>query len=88
MLCVFIYVRKSEVDRCKGCNNMNKGELNSKELNQIICENTAMFLCGNGFSINFDKDFSNIYDRLFEAHKSLMRNGKYEANGGSLLLNF
>lgn len=84
MLCVFIYVRKSEVDRCKGCNNMNKGELNSKELNQIICENTAMFLCGNGFSINFDKDFSNIYDRLFEAHKSLMRNGKYEANGGSL----
>lgn len=68
MLCVFIYVRKSEVDRCKGCNNMNKGELNSKELNQIICENTAMFLCGNGFSINFDKDLfliSRTQNRLY-----------------------
>lgn len=58
-----------------------KIEINSEELNQLITKNPAMFLCGNGFSINFDKDFSNIYDRLYEAHKSLMRHGKYDVKG-------
>lgn len=58
-----------------------KMELNNEELHQLITQNPAIFLCGNGFSINFDKDFSNIYDRLYEAHKSLMRHGKYDVKG-------
>ena len=37
-----------------------KMELNNEELHQLITQNPAIFLCGNGFSINFDKDFSNI----------------------------
>ena len=60
-----------------------KIELNAEELNQLITKNPSMFLCGNGFSINFDKDFSNIYDRLYEAHKSLMRHRKYDVRGNS-----
>ena len=56
-------------------------ELTVEELNHLIIKNPTMFLCGNGFSINFDNDFCNIYDRLYEAHKSLMRHGKYDVKG-------
>ena len=31
-------------------------------------EKSSVFLCGNGFSINFDKDFVNIYNRLYAGY--------------------
>lgn len=34
----------------------------------------SALLVGNGFSINFDSDFANIYDRLIEGHKYLLEN--------------
>lgn len=53
-------------------------EITYKELEKIIQKQPAAFLCGNGFSINFDSDFANIYDRLYEAHKLLIQSGKYD----------
>ena len=32
-------------------------DINVEYLENIIKENNCAFLCGNGFSINFDKDF-------------------------------
>lgn len=56
-------------------------ELNSNQLGKMLEKNNSLFLCGNGFSINFDSDFSNIYERLFEAHKYFLNNHTYEVNG-------
>lgn len=53
-------------------------EITYKELEKIVQKQPAAFLCGNGFSINFDSDFANIYDRLYEAHKLLIQSGKYD----------
>lgn len=58
---------------------MTTDEIN--EFEKIICKSNSLFLCGNGFSINFDSDFSNIYERLFEAHKYFLNNHIYEVNG-------
>lgn len=44
-----------------------KMELNNEELHQLITQNPAIFLCGNGFSINFDKD-SAIYMIAYMKH--------------------
>ena len=38
-----------------------------------------MLLLGNGFSMNFDNGFGNIMDRLYEAHKEVLRNGVVKA---------
>lgn len=57
---------------------MKTEEITYKELEIILQKQRAAFLCGNGFSINYDKDFANIYDRLYEAHKLLVRGGKYD----------
>lgn len=58
-------------------------EITCRELEKIIQKQPTAFLCGNGFSINFDKDYANIYDRLFEAHKFLIRNGKYDVKANN-----
>ncbi|MBD5533763.1 MAG: hypothetical protein HDQ98_16490 [Lachnospiraceae bacterium] len=58
-------------------------EITYKELEKIVQEQPAAFLCGNGFSINFDSDFANIYDRLYEAHKLLIRSGKYDVKANN-----
>jgi len=43
------------------------------------CEtNRSVLICGNGFSMNFDSDFGNIYDRLYISHKELIHNSEYE----------
>ncbi|WP_283690604.1 hypothetical protein [Clostridium perfringens] len=34
-------------------------------------------ICGNGFSMNFDTDFGNIMDRLYESHLNLKRYGEF-----------
>lgn len=43
-----------------------------------------MFIAGNGFSMNFDKGFHNIYDNLGDAHNSVIYKTKYEINSGNL----
>ncbi|MCD3216886.1 hypothetical protein G8S55_06410 [Clostridium botulinum C] len=53
-------------------------KIDLKTMDKIIKDNNSLFLCGNGFSINFDSDFGNIFDRLHEAHKLIIHNGKYE----------
>ena len=35
-------------------------------------------ICGNGFSMNFDTDFGNIMDRLYESHLNLKRYGEFD----------
>lgn len=58
-------------------------EITCKELEKIVQKQPAAFLCGNGFSINFDSDFANIYDRLYEAHKLLIQSGKYDVKANN-----
>lgn len=59
-------------------------EITNKELENIVLKQPSAFLCGNGFSINFDNDFANIYDRLYEAHKLLLYSGKYDVKANNL----
>lgn len=59
-------------------------EITNKELENIVLKQPSAFLCGNGFSINFDNDFINIYDRLYEAHKLLLHSGKYDVKANNL----
>ena len=58
-------------------------EITYEELEKIVQKQPTAFLCGNGFSINFDSDFANIYDRLYETHKLLIRNGKFEVKANN-----
>lgn len=59
-------------------------EITYIELEKIVQKQPVAFLCGNGFSINFDSDFANIYDRLYEAHKLLIQSGKYDVKANNL----
>ncbi|WP_027621591.1 hypothetical protein [Acetivibrio clariflavus] len=51
-------------------------ELSLNDFENIISNNKCAFLCGNGFSINFDDDYRYIYDNLLEAHKKVICNGQ------------
>lgn len=53
-------------------------EIELSELEKIMDDYKVAFLCGNGFSINFDKEFSTIYDRLYDAHKFLLDNIEFD----------
>lgn len=57
--------------------------INLTTLNEILDENINMFVAGNGFSINFDKGFYNIYDNLDKAHKNVIHKTKYEIKSGN-----
>ncbi|WP_242143226.1 MULTISPECIES: hypothetical protein [unclassified Bacillus cereus group] len=57
-------------------------EISLNYFNELIDRNKSMFLCGNGFSMNFDSDFENIYDRLYDGHKELLVNSEYKVNAG------
>ena len=63
-------------------------EITYEELEKIVQKQPTAFLCGNGFSINFDSDFANIYDRLYETHKLLIRNGKFEVKANNSFQKF
>ena len=52
-------------------------EIDINNIKEIIENNNCAFLCGNGFSMNFDTSFRNIFDRLFEAHKQLIYDSNY-----------
>lgn len=47
------------------------------ELNNVLKNDNCAFLCGNGFSINFDNEFANIYSKLYSSHKELIYNSEY-----------
>ncbi|MCY7823297.1 hypothetical protein MOB34_05680 [Bacillus spizizenii] len=48
-------------------------EMNIKDFEYQIKNRNSAILLGNGFSINFDRCFSNIYDRLYNAHTKLVK---------------
>lgn len=48
------------------------------DLNKKISERGCAFICGNGFSINFDKEFGNIYENLYSAQKDLIYNSHFK----------
>lgn len=52
--------------------------LGVRELKKEINEGNSAFLTGNGFSINFDKDFQNIYSNLYAAHRKVLKESKYK----------
>lgn len=59
-------------------------EILCSELETMLNNKNIAFLCGNGFSINFDKSFGNICDRLHIAHKTLIKNCKFKINANKL----
>lgn len=61
--------------------------MNIHEFENEINKSNTCFLCGNGLSMNFDSSFSNIHMRLFDAHKSLYENTKFEVNSKNNKLN-
>ncbi len=61
---------------------MTKLELDDFE--KIINNNKCAFLCGNGFSINFDNEYKYIYDNLFKAHKKVIKNAKLKIHANEL----
>lgn len=52
-------------------------DLSLLEFSNIIDNHKCAFLCGNGFSCNFDNNFSTVYDRLEDAHKTIVQFGDY-----------
>jgi len=56
------------------------------DLSNEITNRQCAFLCGNGFSMNFDSGFSNIHSRLYEVHKSLYKNTKYKVKSRNEVL--
>lgn len=51
--------------------------------NDLLENEKTSFLCGNGLSLNFDRDFMNIYDNLYSAHKNVIRNASYKIKSNS-----
>ncbi|MDF2503068.1 hypothetical protein [Clostridium sp.] len=60
-------------------------ELKLDDFQKIICNNKCAFLCGNGFSINFDDDYKYIYDNLFKAHKKVINSAKLKVHANKLI---
>lgn len=54
-----------------------------QSFNDLLKNDKTSFLCGNGLSLNFDKDFLNIYDNLYIAHKNVIRNASYKIKSNS-----
>lgn len=65
---------------------MNR-EISLNYFNELIDKNKSMLLCGNGFSMNFDSDFGNIFDRLYDGHKELLINSEYKVNAKNKAFN-
>ena len=53
------------------------GDLTITEFKERLLNSKCAFICGNGFTINFDSYFSNIYERLYDSCKILFHNGEY-----------
>lgn len=59
---------------------MDYDEINYDELIKEASMKTSAFLCGNGFSINFDNDYklSNLVERLYKTHCHIKRYECYD----------
>lgn len=53
------------------------GEISILDFEEHLNKHNTAFLCGNGFSINFDSDFRNIYGNLYTSHKNVIYNSSY-----------
>ncbi len=53
-------------------------EINIFEFNEHIEKNKTAFLCGNGFSMNFDSDFGSIYNNLINSHRAVIHNSIFD----------
>ena len=62
---------------------MNIVEININKFDKLLNNNTAL-LCENGFSINFDSSFGNIFDRLYEGHVYRKKYSQYDIKSGEL----
>ena len=51
--------------------------------NNLLENDKTSFLCGNGLSLNFDRDFMNIYDNLYSSHKNVIKNASYKIKSNS-----
>lgn len=54
---------------------MNK--ISISELEKLLYEGNGIFICGNGFSMNFDTSFGSIYDNLKDACNKVSRALEY-----------
>ena len=54
-----------------------------QSFDNLLKSDKISFLCGNGLSLNFDKDFLNIYDNLYIAHKNVIKNASYKIKSNS-----
>lgn len=57
--------------------------IESNELSDFFTENRNALIVGNGFSMNFDKDFGNLYFRLPDAHIDLKAIGQFQVSIGA-----
>lgn len=58
-------------------------DLELRELKEIVNESNTALLCGNGFSMNFDSGYKNIFNRFYVSHKGVLRYGKIKMIGGT-----
>ena len=58
-----------------------------KDFTELITANKSAFLCGNGFSINFDKRFqwNTLMEQLYLTHKSLEQCCEFNVSGKALI---
>lgn len=57
--------------------------IEKSELVEFLSKNRNTLIVGNGFSMNFDKDFGNIYFRLPTAHVDLKTQGDFQISRGA-----
>lgn len=57
-------------------------DISYDEMIKIITENKSIFLCGNGFSINFDDRYKcqNLMDSLYSTHCHVLKNSNFIVN--------
>lgn len=55
------------------------------DLRKIIAKNRCAFLCGNGFSINFDDDYKYIYENLLKAHMKVIHDAMIEVHANKIV---
>lgn len=53
-------------------------EISILEFNEHITKYKTAFLCGNGFSMNFDSGFGTIYENLFTSHRAVIYNSTFD----------
>lgn len=57
-------------------------DISYDDMMKIVTENKSVFLCGNGFSINFDERYKcqNLMNALYSAHHHIINNSDFKVN--------